>query len=123
MNVLKMGIMFCFLLLLSASYPRADSGGAIQLTDRVMLYAESGTESDENRIRIKNFSDTDAVLLTEEGIYLQIPQNGGAILSCLSNPDPRLRLFVEGKSSGYDLHLVCGDCFIIENQEKTEFEI
>ena len=124
MNVLKTGIVFCFLLVLSASYPRADSGGMIQISERIIVRTESGTESDGNRIRIKNFSDTDAVLITEEGIYLQIPHNGGAILSCFSNPEPWLRLVFEGKSSEYDdLYPVCGDSFVIENRENREIEI
>ncbi len=123
MNVLKMGIILCFLMSLSVSYPHTDGIEIIQKTDLIVLVRESGTERDENRIMIKNLSDTDAGLLTNDGIYLDISQNGGAIFSCLSNPEPHFRLFFEDKSSGYDLYPVCGDSFVIKNQDGTEFEI
>ncbi len=125
MNVLNRLIILCFLVILSVSYPQANSGQMIQITDSIILVKESEIERDDNRITIKNLSDTDARLLTDDGTYLYIPQNGGAILSCFYSPEPYLQLLFDDKSREYkyDLHPTCGDSFVIKNQDNTEFEI
>lgn len=125
MNLIKRLVILCFLIIASVCYLQANSGQTLHITGNIILLQQSEIERDNNRITIKNFSNTDIKLLTEDGVYLYIPQHGGAILNCFSSQPPYFQLLFDDEhiTYKYDLYPICGDSFVVKNQDNAEFEI